>query len=215
MDVEKITANTRTEKGTHRVRRLREKGLIPAIVYGHKVEPKPVSVPKDDLLALLRHGRQMVELQMDDGNERALIKDIQYDAFGDHVIHVDFTRVTMDEKITVTVPVELVGHPVGVTHGGILEHSLKEVEVECLPGDIPDEISVIARELDIDAVVHVKDLPRMPGVIYLNDPNEVVVHILPPVKPVEVEEAAVGEAGAEPEVLTERKEEEGAESKKK
>ncbi len=209
MEVEKLTVQPRAETGSRSVRRLRKQGLIPGIVYGHKTEPTPIKVQKDALLQLLRHGLHMVELETDAGNERALIKDIQYDSFGDNVIHVDFTRVAMDEKVIVTIPVELVGSPVGVTHGGILQHLLKEVVVEALPGNIPAGISLTVRDMDVDAVIHVKDLPQMPGVRYQNDPGQIVIHIQPPAKKEEVEEAvAEAEGTAEPEVLTERESDE-------
>ena len=210
MEVQKLTVQPRAETGSRSVRRLRKQGLIPGIVYGHKTEPTPIKVQKDALLQLLRHGLHMVELETDAGNERALIKDIQYDSFGDNVIHVDFTRVAMDEKVTVAIPVELVGSPVGVTHGGILQHLLKEVMVEALPENIPAGIPLTVRDMDVDAVIHVKDLPQMPGVKYQNDPGQMVIHIQPPVKKEEVVEEAVAEAGgaAEPEVLTERESDE-------
>ncbi len=210
MEVQKLTVQPRAETGSRSVRRLRKQGLIPGIVYGHKTEPTPIKVQKDALLQLLRHGLHMVELETDAGNERALIKDIQYDSFGDNVIHVDFTRVAMDEKVTVAIPVELVGSPVGVTHGGILQHLLKEVMVEALPENIPAGIPLTVRDMDVDAVIHVKDLPQMPGVRYQNDPGQMVIHIQPPVKKEEVVEEAVAEAGgaAEPEVLTERESDE-------
>lgn len=215
MEVKKLTVQPREDRGSRRMRKLRERGLVPGIIYGHKVDPTPIAVPVDSLLALLKHRRQMVELEMGGGSERALIKEIQYDALGDHVTHVDFARVAMDETVTITVSVTLVGQPKGVTHGGVLEHLMKEVQVECLVSDIPGQIALVVRDLDVDDMIQVKDLPQMPGVKYLASPQDIVVHVQTPVKVEEVAAETAAEAAAEPEVLTERKAEEEEEKPEK
>jgi large subunit ribosomal protein L25 len=219
MEVDKITATKRTETGTRRMRKIREKGLIPAIIYGHKTETVNINVSKDDLMRYLRSGKHMVDVQLEGTKERALLKEIQYDALGDHVIHVDFARIAMDEEVTVSVPIALSGTAVGVTHGGILQHIIKEIQVKCLPGDIPDSIPLRINDLDIDAIVHIKDLSPTPRVKYLGDPEQIVLLIVKPVIEEEVAPAAAPAeaAAAEPEVLTKRKpeEEEGEESEEK
>lgn len=209
MQVEKITATKRAETGTRKVRKVREQGLIPAVIYGHKTGTAHINVSKDDLMRHLRSGKHMVDVDIEGVKERALLKEIQYDAFGDHVIHVDFARIAMDEEVTVSVPIILNGNAIGVTHGGILQHIIKEIQVTCLPADIPDSIPFRVNELDIDAAVHIKDLPPTPRAKYLGEPEQIVLQIVKPI----IEEVApapaagVEAAAAEPEVLKKGKEE--------
>jgi large subunit ribosomal protein L25 len=217
MEVEKISTTKRTESGSRRMRRLREKGLIPGILYGRKIQATPITATKDDVMRIIHSGKHMFDLELEGKKERALLKEIQYDAFGDNVIHVDFALIAMDEEVTVSVPVLLSGNAIGIAHGGVLQHILKEIQVTCLPADIPDSIPYKVNELDIDSVVHIKDLPPTPRVKYLGGPEQIVLQI---VKPVIVEEpapaaAAAEAAAAEPEVLTKRKPEEGEEEEGK
>jgi len=209
MQVEKITATKRTESGRRKVRAIRAKGLIPGIVYGHKTEAVAITLNKDELMRHLRSGKHMVDLELEGVKERALLKEIQYDAFGDHVIHVDFARIAMDEEVTVSVPIMLSGNAIGVAHGGILQHIIKEIQVRCLPADIPDSIPFRVNELDIDAVVHIKDLPPTPRAKYLGEPEQIVLQIVKPIIEEVAATPAVGAeaAAAEPEVLKKGKEE--------
>jgi len=220
MEIEKITATRRAETGTRRMRKIREKGLIPAIIYGHKTEPVNITVSKEDLMRHLRGGKHMVDVELEGTRARALLKQIQYDHLGDHVIHVDFARIAMDEEVTVSVQIVLTGTAVGVTHGGVLQHILKEIQVRCLPADIPDSIPLRINDLDIDATVHIKDLPPAPRAKYLGEPEQIVLLIVKLAEEeIAAEAAAPAEAAAaEPEVLTKRKpeeEEEGEESEEK
>lgn len=221
MQVEKLIIKKRAEKGTRQMKQLRKKGFVPGILYGHKTDPLSIAVTKDELMHLIQRGKHMVDLELEGNAERALFKEIQYDAMGDNVVHVDFARVAMDEEVTVTVPIVLTGSAVGITHGGVLQHIIKELQVTCLPGDIPDSISLRVNDLDIDAIVHIKDLPPTPRVKYHGEPEQIVLLIVKPVieevAPVPAAEAAAAEA-AEPEVLTKRKpeeEEEGEEAAEK
>jgi large subunit ribosomal protein L25 len=169
---------------------------------------------RDELLAALRHGARVVDLQTDGTAETALIREVQWDHLGKEVLHVDFARVSKDERIHVSVRLELRGTAPGVTAGGVLDQPLHAIEVECLAVSIPESIRVPIGELQMDGVIHVRDLHLPEGVTALTDPDAVVVHVAP--KQVEPEPAAAAPAAgaAEPEVIGRKPgEEEGEEEK--
>ena len=203
----------RTPKGSGAAKRLRRDGTIPGILYGHKQDPVPLSLPQEELVAALREGRQMVTLQDGPRSEMALIKDIQYDSLGSSIIHVDFSRVALDEKVAVSVSIELSGTPKGLTEGGVLDHVAKELNVECLATAIPEVIRISVAEMEIDQALHVSDLPLPDGVVATDDAESVVVVLHPPrvEEEEEEEEAEAAEESDEPEVIGRKAEEEGEE----
>jgi large subunit ribosomal protein L25 len=206
----KIIANKRDNRGTKKARRLRKQGLVPAVVYGHGEGTVSVSVPRDEFAAVLRHGQRIVELQTDGNLQTMLIRDIQWDALGQDILHIDFTRVSRDERIQIEVAVELKGTAPGATAGGVLEQVKHTLEVECLAMNVPESIRVPVGELQIGQAIHVKDLKLPEGVKVLEDPEAIVVHVL---QPAAEPEAAPTEATetAEPEVIKREKPEEEAE----
>jgi len=212
-----LTAQPRQGNGSRGARRIRRHGQVPAILYGHKEAIVPLTLVGEDLVKALRHGARVVELKLHDGKmEQALIHEVQYDHLGKEVLHVDFRRVSKDEKVIVTVRLELRGQAPGVTAGGVLDQPMHSVSVECLALSLPDSIRVSIVELQIDSVLHVRDLVLPPGVKVMADPDAVVVQVKPPV----VEEAApapteVVAGAAEPEVITRRAAEEEGEVEKK
>jgi len=209
-----LDAQKREGSGTRAAERLRKQGRIPAVVYGHKEATVSLSVGRDELLSALRHGTRVVDLKTDGSAETALIREVQWDHLGKDVLHVDFTRVAADERIHVTVPVELRGIAPGVTAGGVLDQPLHAVEVECLAVSIPESIRVNVGELQMDGSIHVRELHLPEGVVALTDPDAVVVHVAP--KQAEPEAAAAAPAAgvAEPEVIGRKAgEEEGEEEK--
>src|SRR5262249_25162181 len=122
-----LVAQKRDDRGTKKARRLRKKGLIPGVVYGHKEATISISLTADDLLNAIRHGARVVDLKADGATEKALIREVQWDHLGLEILHVDFAHVAVDERITVPVPIELKGVCPGVIAGGILDqpiHSL-------------------------------------------------------------------------------------------
>jgi large subunit ribosomal protein L25 len=195
-----LVAKPRQAHGTHAARRLRRQGLIPAVVYGHKEAVLSVVLPKDELLKALRHGARVVDLQADGKQEKALIREVQYDHLGQEVLHVDFTRVSADERIIIQVPIELRGTAPGVTAGGLLDQPLHTLEVECPALSVPGSIRVNIGELQIEGVIHVRDLKLPEGVRATADPEAVVVHVAPPKVEAEAPAAAPAET-AEPEVI--------------
>lgn len=172
------------ETGKKTAKSLRRNGMIPAIVYGDGKEGIPIAV-KEQLLRPLIYTQhlQTVRIHIPDQPEEihCILKDYQLDPVTDRIVHCDFQILTAGHKITVEVPVVLVGEAPGVKAGGILQHLISKLEVECFPKDIPDHIEIDISALDIGDSLTVADL-RLQNVQPLNDPEEVIVTILPPTK---------------------------------
>jgi large subunit ribosomal protein L25 len=195
-----VSAKSRKELGTRANRRLREAGMLPGVVYGHKEAIVPVTLTKKEVVDHLVRGAHLFDLTLEE---------VQYDHLGQEVIHVDFARVSLDEKVKVTVPVELKGEPKGAADGGVLQQVIKELEVECLVTEIPEAIRHNISEMALNDVVHISDLKLPTGVKVLQDGDLIVAtvkEILEVVAPVAAEEGA-----AEPEVIG-RKPAEGEEA---
>ena len=195
-----IAAEPRPGLGSRANKRLRDTGKVPGVVYGHKEAVVPVTLPKKELVNHLNKGAHVFDLGLDGRTEKVLVKEVQYDHLGIEVIHVDFARVSADERVEVTVPLELKGTPRGEDEGGVLQQIMAELEVECLVTDIPTAIVHSVVEMKLDDVLHIKDLTLPPGVRALQDEDQVVAQL----KAVEEEvaaAAAVDEGAAEPEVI--------------
>lgn len=174
-------------------RKLRREKLIPAIVYGEKYENLAICIEEKEFLSIFKKAfgfseNVLISLEIEDNakpvvKQTVLIKDVQIHPVSRKILHVDFYRVSLDKRIKLKVPIVLVGHAVGVSLGGIPEFVLREVEVECMPLDIPDKIEVDISSLNIGDTIHVKDLPVKEGVKLLIDPENVVISILPPTAP--------------------------------
>jgi large subunit ribosomal protein L25 len=161
-----------------------------------------------DLLQSLHSGSHIFELKVANGaDETVLVKEVQYDSMGDRIVHIDFIRVSLTEKVEVEVPIVTTGIAIGAVHKGVVDQPLKELEISCLPTEIPGEIRVAINQLDIGMMLHVADLKLPQGVTALNDPEQVVVTVHPPaVEEEEVPEEVEG-AAAEPEVIGAKPEE--------
>jgi large subunit ribosomal protein L25 len=204
----KIEAKQREERGSRRARRLREQGLIPGIVYGHGAENMAVTLNEHDVEVALLHGERVLELDVDGKAQNVLIKDVQYDTFGQQVLHVDLTRVDLDERVEVQVPVVLRGTP--ADEEAVLQQTADEVTVECAVRSIPDEIAVRVNEMRGGDVLQMKDLPLPEGVRLLDDPEETVATMTYVSEEEEV--PAEEEVAAEPEVIGREEAEEGEEA---
>jgi large subunit ribosomal protein L25 len=208
---DQLKVESRKSFGKRNNERLRRSGRTPATLYGHGEEPLSLSVAADQLGASLRHGAKVVDL---DGaaTGKALLQDIQWDTFYQHVLHVDFLRVLAGEKVTVEVPIELKGEAPGVSEGGIIEHVLHSIEIECPLDVIPEKLHVSIKNLKIGDHLTAKDITLPAGATLLTDEDEMVVHCIAPMTD---EEAEAGEEGAaEPEVISKGKaDEEEAEEK--
>ncbi len=197
-----LSAKPRTEKGSRRSRRLRRHGQIPGVIYGHKEATVPVTVDDEALRSLIRHNVRVVDVQLDGKTEKCLIREVQWDAFGREVVHVDLTRVSLDERIRVMVPLQLRGTAKGLETGGVLEQPLHQVEVECLAISVPESLRVNVHELQIGQVIHLKDLTPPAGVKVFGDPEAVVVQVVKKLEEAPPAPAEAAPAGpAEPEVI--------------
>jgi large subunit ribosomal protein L25 len=203
-----ITAKPRSELGSRANKRLRDAGHVPGVIYGHKEAVVPVTLPKRELVHHLHHGAHVFDLAMDGKSEKVLVKEIQYDHLGSTVLHVDFARVSLDERVEVTVPLELKGTPKGEADGGVLTQVIAELEVECLVTDIPDVIRHNISEMALNDVLHIRDLKVPAGVRIVQDGELIVATVKEVVEETAADAVAAG--SAEPEVIG-RKAEEGAE----
>src|SRR5437588_12602693 len=164
-----VTAKHRPELGSRANKRLRDSGFIPGVVYGHKEAVVPITLPKKELTNYLHHGTQLFDLALDGKSEKVLVKEVQYDHLGIEVIHIDLARVSLDEKVEVTVPLELKGTPKGEAEGGVLQQIVSELQVECLVTDIPDVIRYNVSEMGLNSVLHIRELQLPSGVRPLQD----------------------------------------------
>ena len=204
------------ERGKNEARRLRRSGRVPGVVYGAKKDSVAVSVDPKAIARILHSetGHNTIfELSVNGEKSKAMIVDWQYEPIKGALMHIDLKRIAMDQRLKVQVPIQLQGVPEGVkTQGGILEQVLREVEIECLPGDIPSHIDVNVEHLVFGMVIRVTDLPHHEGLKFLTDPNQTVAHMTS-VKEEEVAPSpeAVAEAAAaapaEPEVIKKGKQE--------
>ncbi|NOX96920.1 MAG: 50S ribosomal protein L25/general stress protein Ctc [Nitrospirae bacterium] len=213
-----LDAKVRNETGTGISRRLRRQGRVPAIVYGRKENPLTLEVMEKEfakVVGLATGQNVIISLNLDkDGSEiLALVKDVQYHPVTDKLLHVDFYRISLRDKITVSVAVVVTGESLGVKKGGILEHILWQVEVECLPTQIPDRIEVDITALNIGDTVHVKDLKLGEGINILTEGEQTILSVVPPTVVKEGEEVAE-EKAAEPERIGGKEKEESVEEGK-
>ncbi|RJQ52988.1 MAG: 50S ribosomal protein L25/general stress protein Ctc [Actinobacteria bacterium] len=184
MEILELRAQPRTENGKGAAGRLRMQGRVPGVLYGEKLETQPISVNDRELHAVLaREGANaIVKLMIDGGKAHtAIIKEVQRNAMRDGLLHVDFMKIALDEKITTHVGIAVVGEAVGVREGGSVQQILREVEVEALPTNIPDHIEVDVTELPIGGSLRVQNLVAPDDVTILTNPEEMLVSIIPPV----------------------------------
>lgn len=207
--ITKLSARRREKTGTAASRKLRGEGLVPGNVYGHGQETVPVTVKADEIRPIIASGAHIVDLDIDGKNETTLIRDVQWDTFSTYVRHIDLLRVDANERVRLSVPVQLKGTAAGVVGGGILEQPMHSLHIECPAIQIPDFIPLKVSSLEIGQAVHVKELTDIPeGVRVLDAPDAVIVHVVKP----GVAEIAAGEeeAGgpAEPELIKREKKDE-------
>lgn len=212
-----LIATRRERTGSRYAQRHRDRGELPAILYGHKKTPVAVAINAHDALGHIHKGEKVFYIQVDGEDERqfVLLKDVQFDYLGNNIIHCDFARVNLAERVRARATLRLVGDPVGLKHAGaILMHQIDEIDIECPVQDLPEAIEVDITEMDLGHSITVGDI-KMPAdsITLLTDPSTIVAQVVMQREEevVEAEEEVVeaGEGG-EPEVLTEKKDEEGS-----
>ena len=214
MERHSIEAELRTETGKGAARRIRRSGLIPGVVYGRGNEPRSIKVDPLDIKKLLQ-SNAIFDLTFvgEDGEESTvIIKDYQKDVIKQNLLHVDFQFISMDEKITVSVPMRLEGEAVGVHDGGVLQQLLREIDIDVLPSEIPEEITIDISELEVGESLSVADLELPEDFDLVTDSDEVIVTVVTPTElEEEDEEEEEEEEFLEPEVIGEEEEDEEGE----
>lgn len=218
-----LEATPRDTFGKNEARRVRAKGLIPAVIYGGQATPegKPIAVDPKVLMRILHSEsgvNTLISLKLDGSESRVLVKEYQVDPVEHKLLHADFYRIALDKVMTVTVPIVLRGEAPGVKQqGGIVDFVHREIEVECLPTDIPEKIEVDVSELMMNQAIRVRDLPENPKWKATSEADTMIVHVVAPKAEVAAEaEAAEAAAAAtatpaEPEVIKKGKAEKGDE----
>jgi large subunit ribosomal protein L25 len=197
-----LKTEKREGRGGHRAEKVRKAGKVPGVLYGHKEETISLTVSQEDLAEVIRSGARVVDLE-GAAREKAQIVELQYDHLGKEVLHIDLKRVSADERIKVTLRIELKGIAPGVSGGGLLDQPLHLLHVECPAISVPDNVRVNIGELQLGQAIHVKDLTLPAGVKALDDPDLIVVHVTQPAAEPEPGEAKA--EGSEPEVIRKAK----------
>ena len=222
-----LEAVKREGRGKNEGNRLRAAGKIPAVVYGSRQAGKApegvaVSVDPKALLRILHSesgANTLINLKVDGGESRVMVKEYQLDPITHALLHADFYQLAMDKEITVTVPIVLKGEPRGVkVQGGVLDFVTRDIQVQCLPTDIPEHIDIDVTELMLNQSIRLRDVPQSPKWKAITDGETMLVHVVMP----KVEEvaatpeaaAAAPAAGAEPEVIKKGKDEKDEKEKK-
>jgi len=210
----KINTEPRTTGGKNAARRLRRDGKVPVVLYGQEVGNVLLSVDKKDLYAVLKSeaGENTIfKVDFEKKTTDAMIKDLQWDPVSDKMLHADFIQIVMGKKMRLQVPVVLIGEAIGVKNeGGFIDFVTREVEIECLPKDIPENLEVDISELHLNQSVTINAVTPPVGVIFAEEAGTLIAMIQAPTKEEEVKEEEELEPveGEEPEVITKEKEEE-------
>ncbi len=220
-----LAVEVRERAGKGAARQLRRSGRVPAVLYGQG-ECLLLTMKPDDLRTILRSHAgttALISLTVNGAKAKAkrtaLLRDFQVDPVTGEVLHADLFEVSMDKPIRVKVPVQLIGGvPAGVKEGGVLHHNLRELYVECLPSALPDAIQVDASQLAIGQGIHVREVPKVEGVRFLDDADQMVVSVAAPMSEAKLEAlltSGAAEPAKEPEVIGKGKEEVAAEGAEK
>ena len=200
-----LKAESRPAAGSKHARVLRTRGRLPAIVYGHKEEPVAISLNLHDFTESLHRGHRVFNVNLGDKAETLLVKALQYDHLGKYIIHADFVRVNLEERVKVTVPIEQRGTAQGTHQGGIIDELLDHIEIECKVTEIPETIVVSVNDLEVGQSLHAGEISLPEGMKLVTDPNALILHchLVAAAKSTEEFEE---ELPSEPEVITEKAE---------
>lgn len=204
-----LEAKKRTQINKASRSALRKEGRVPAIFYSKHHEPMSVDVSERALHPLVFTSKtHLISLNLEGQEElECIIKDVQFDPVTEKIVHVDLIGLKRGEKIQIEVPVQLVGTPIGIKEGGVLQHTLHKLDVECLPVNIPEHIEVNITDLKLGSAIHIADL-KFENLEILNSPDSIVASVVHPKVEKEETAAAEGEEAKEPEVIAKGKAEE-------
>lgn len=219
----KLSATSRREKGKGVAKKMRREGRLPAIVYGHKTTPIDLTIDTKQLLNFIAEGKgehRLFVLSIEGNGKPAektvMIKELQIDPVKRTFLHVDFFEVSMDEEITLSIPIRLVGESPGVKMGGVLQQVRREIEIKCLPSRIPDSLEIDVAALNIGDSVHLSDVPLPAGIKVLEDADVTIATVLAPtVEKEAAPEKAEGEVAEEAAASAEKAETKKPEADKK
>lgn len=204
---ETLSVEVRSDRGKRNARRARRAGAVPAILYGQGADNMSLAIPADQVAKAIRHGARLVELT-GAVNEKAFIRDLQWDVYGTTVLHIDLTRISENQMVRVKVVVELRGTAIGIKDGGVVDHHMHELDIDCRVLAIPEKISISINDLQLNGAIKVSDLHLPDGVTVHADPDDIVVQCVVPRE--ETDEPGAGGA-AEPEVIGRKAEDEDKE----
>lgn len=212
MEAATIKAAAREAFGKKATARLRQSGMLPAIIYGHKLEPEAVALAVHDVQLAIGHGAHLWKVEIGGKQTQYLLKDVQYDHLGTAPIHVDLSRVRLDERVQVKVPIELRGTPAGTHEGGVLDQMMFDLDVECVVTEIPDKIRLMVDHLHLGQSLHVKEVSLPTGVNAVGHADEIICMVRAQTAAAEeaVTPAAETEGAAEPELIRRKEETEEA-----
>ena len=194
MELIDLKAELRQGRGKSAARHLRNNDAVPAVLYGNKIDPMPISVSTLDITTMIRlHGESGLFINLAINGDTlpsrtVMLKEIQMDAFKLKYLHADFQAINVDEKITITVPVEAIGDSIGVEAGGILQVIRRELDIICLPGDMPEVIQIDTTNLEVGDAVHVEEIDLGPDIEIPHDVNFTILTIVAPTAEVSEEE---------------------------
>lgn len=205
-----LSAQKRERTGSRYSQRIRNAGGLPAVVYGHKEEPVSITLDAHTAIGHISKGEKVFELDIEGAKQHVLLKDLGYDYLGTNIIHADFARVDLNERVHTHAHLKFVGDAKGLkTSGAIMMHPATELELDVLVSNIPDHIDVDVSDMEVGDIIHAGEV-KLPleSMKLLSDPDAIVAQIV--MKAIQEEEGEAGEVGAEgaePEVITEKKEE--------
>lgn len=217
MEQVRLEAQSREGRGKGAARTLRREGIVPAIVYGHKQKPAAIQLSEQGLHRFLGAVGENIIINLELGKnepETVMLKEIQIDPVSMKVLHVDFVRVSLEERVTAHVPITLAGTASGIAEGGIQEFLLRELQIECEVGNLPEHIEIDVSSLEIRDQIRVSDIELVEGMNIIDDLSTIIITIAAPTVIEEVEEEGIEieEEEMEPEVIGEKREEEEEEA---
>jgi large subunit ribosomal protein L25 len=195
----KLKLESRTDSGSNASRRLRKAGKVPTVIYGHGKDPKQCVADVNEWRSIAKQDAQILKVLIDGSKApvNVLIKDVQYDYLSNTTLHVDLQEINMNEEITASVTINGLGIPAGTSVGGVLDQVLYELEVTCLPADLPETFEVDVTDIEINNSLYVKDITLPENVVATLDANQVVFHVAEPKVKQEAETSEESEEVAE------------------